>query len=318
MRPAAAIKTATTDSLPVADRFPYWADVVAQTFVPLECDTPARRDFSGNIRHRRIGRIGITDVRASAQRVRRTRAKITQAPSDDMIVVIHVEGTCDVGQRSDVATLHPGEGALVSAEHSYFFEFPNCFRQLVLKVPHATLHGKMLGRRAFRLADGPVNLLRHLAFAALDEPGDLHAAQEIGIERAIGELLRSSVTLPSGDAAQDPAEVTRYALAQAFIRQNLEDAALNPAAVAAQLGLSQRSLARIFAQHGMTVDRSIWSGRLAGAKQDLADLRLSERSITDIAFAWGFNDAAHFSRSFSNAFGMTPRRFRALACRVKR
>jgi AraC-like DNA-binding protein len=318
VRHAAAIQAATTDSLPIADRFPYWADVVAQTFVPLECDTPARRDFSGNIRHRRIGRIGITDVRASAQRARRTRAKIAQAPSDDMIVVIHVEGVCNVGQRSDVATLRPGEGALVSAEQNYFFDFPDRFRQLVLKVPHASLYGKMLGRRAFRLAGGPANFLRHLAFAALDEPDTLNAAQEIGIERAIGELLRSAVTMPSGATVHEPPEATRYSLAQDFIRQNLEDAALNPAAVAAQLGLSPRSLARIFAHHGMTVDRSIWAGRLAGAKQDLADLRLTERSITDIAFAWGFNDAAHFSRSFSNAFGMTPTRFRAFACRVRR
>ena len=211
-----------------------------------------------------------------------------------------------------------GEGALVSAEHNYFFEFPDRFRQLVLKVPQAALYGRMSGRRAFRLAGGPANLLRHLAFAALDEPDALHAAQETGIERAMGELLRSAVTVTSGEAANEPAQATRYALAQAFIRHNLEDASLNPAAVAAQLGLSPRSLARIFAHHGMTVDRSIWSGRLAGAKQDLANVRLIERSITDIAFAWGFNDAAHFSRSFSHAFGMTPTRFRALACRLKR
>ena len=87
MQQSAAQQSATvrasTDRLPAADRFPYWADVVAQTFVPLECDSLARGTFSGSIRHRRIGRIGITDVRASAQRVKRTRNKIALAPRDD-------------------------------------------------------------------------------------------------------------------------------------------------------------------------------------------------------------------------------------------
>ncbi len=126
------------------------------------------------------------------------------------------------------------------------------------------------------------------------------------------------MTRPARDIAQPTVEPARYDLAQAFIRQNLADAALNPAAVATELGLSQRTLARIFARRGITIERSIWSSRLAGAKGDLADPRLHERTITEIAFAWGFNDAAHFSRAFSNAFGLSPTRFRAMACRVKR
>ena len=143
-------------------------------------------------------------------------------------------------------------------------------------------------------------------------------AKRNGIERALGELLRSAVTRPASDIAQQTVEPTRFDLAQAFIRQNLADASLNPAAVATQLGLSQRTLARIFARRGVTIERSIWSSRLAGAKGDLADFRLSDKSVTEIAFAWGFNDAAHFSRAFSNAFGLSPTRFRAMACRVRR
>jgi AraC-like DNA-binding protein len=235
-----------------------------------------------------------------------------------MIVVVHVEGICNVGQRSQAATLRPGDGALVSAEQSYFFDFPDRFRQLVLKVPRALIQGRLVGGGGFRLASGPGNLLRHLALAALDEPDALSEGEANGIERALGELLRSAVTRPASDIVQQAVEPARFDLAQAFIRQNLADTALNPAAVATQLGLSQRTLARIFARRGVTIERSIWSSRLAGAKGDLADPRLHERTITEIAFAWGFNDAAHFSRAFSNAFGLSPTRFRAMACRVKR
>jgi AraC-like DNA-binding protein len=302
---------ASTDQLPAADRFSYWADVVAQTFVPLECESPVRRAFSASIRHRRIGRIGITDVRASAQRVRRTAGKIAQAPRDDMIVVVNVAGECAVGQRTDAALLSAGEGAIVSACEPYFFDFPQAFRQLVLKVPPSLLSAVPRRDHGFRLAGGPANLLRHLAFAILDSPEAGAVAEEVAVERAMLELLRSAAVRDSAGKQTAHEASARYEEACGYILRNLSDPALNPAAVAAHVGLSARSLARLFALNGRTIERSIWSRRLSAARDDLANPDLAHRSITDIAFACGFNDTAHFSRSFSHAYGMTPRQFRA-------
>jgi AraC-like DNA-binding protein len=31
--------------------------------------------------------------------------------------------------------------------------------------------------------------------------------------------------------------------------------------------------------------------------------------VSDSAFSWGFNDAAHFSRAFKERFSVTPREF---------
>jgi AraC-like DNA-binding protein len=310
MQPSATLR-ASTDRLPAADRFPYWADVVAQTFVPLECDAPARRSFSANLRHRRIGRIGITDVRASAQRVRRTRSKIAQAPRDDLIVVVNVSGQCEVGQGSRTALLSASEGAIVSAREPYFFAFPDAFRQLVLKVPPSLLRFSSARDDDVRLAAGPANLLRHLAFAILESPESGAFEEEVAIERAMLELLRSATAPAATEEMHARTGAARYAQACAFILRNLSDPALSPAVVAAHVGLSARSLARLFAVNGQTIDRSIWSQRLAAARDALADPQLRDRSITDIAFSCGFNDAAHFSRSFMNAYGMTPRQFRA-------
>ena len=288
-------RNATDGNTAAAARFPSWADVVAQTFVPLEGETTVRRVFSGTIRHRRVGRIGITDVRASAQRVRRTQSKIAQAPRDDLIVVIGVAGQCNVGQRSNSASLSVGEGAIVSAQEPYFFDFPDAFRQVVLKVPTQLLRQPPGFDCALRISSGPANLLRHLAFAILDGPNNHEIEEEAAVERAMMELLRSAA----------------YAQACAYIRRNLSNPALSPAALAAAVGLSGRSLARVFAMHGQTIERSIWLHRLAAAQEQLANPDSRHRTITDIAFACGFNDAAHFSRRFSNTYGLTPRQYRA-------
>ena len=313
MQRAPIVMVRSTDGFPTAERFPYWADVVTQTFVPLECDAPDRMRFSGTVRHRQVGLIGITDVQASAMRVRRTPTTIARAPRDELIVVLHLDGRCTTGQRSDTATLIPGGGAAVATDECYFFEFPESFRQLVLKLPTCLLAEDRIGRddaRPLVLAPGPALLLQKLALSALDDPIMLSPDEEIGIERAFVELLRSASAAP--DVAHDAlADAPQYANARLFIREHLADAALNPAAVAIHTGMSIRNLARLFARHGTTVERTIWTERLAAAHRDLLDPRLLDRSITDIAFSWAFNDAAHFSRSFTRTYGVAPSALRA-------
>jgi AraC-like DNA-binding protein len=72
------------------------------------------------------------------------------------------------------------------------------------------------------------------------------------------------------------------------------------------------STRNLFARRGTTIERAIWTERLAAARRDLLDPRLADRTITDIAFSWAFNDAAHFSRSFSKTYGVAPSELRIM------
>ena len=168
MEPESGISIRSTRALPAPERFQYWADVVTQTFVPLECDAPDRRHFGGDVRHRQIGSIGITDVQASAMRARRTTATIANAPSDDLIVVLHLRGTCRTGQRALAAEINRNEGAVVTTDETYFFEFPTRFRQLVLKLPQSVLVEKRSKSElgcSLLLAPGPARLMQTLVMS---------------------------------------------------------------------------------------------------------------------------------------------------------
>ncbi len=50
--------------------------------------------------------------------------------------------------------------------------------------------------------------------------------------------------------------------------------------------------------------------RLEECARQLADPRWRGHSISDIAFGWGFNSAPHFSRSFRELYGTSPRDYR--------
>jgi AraC-like DNA-binding protein len=75
--------------------------------------------------------------------------------------------------------------------------------------------------------------------------------------------------------------------------------------------MSVRYLHRLFEDAGASVRATILARRLDRCRDALAGS--PRRSISEIAFAWGFNDAAHFSRVFKARFGGSPRDLRAAA-----
>jgi len=65
-------------------------------------------------------------------------------------------------------------------------------------------------------------------------------------------------------------------------------------------------LARVFAANHETIMRRVFEERLRQAARLLTAPEAAHRSVTDIAFACGFNDVSHFGRMFAARMGMTP------------
>ena len=98
-----------------------------------------------------------------------------------------------------------------------------------------------------------------------------------------------------------------------FIEIHLSDPTLRPEEIALAFQISVRHLHRLFSVTGNTLAAYIRARRLEECRSDLANPRLQDHTITDLAFFWGFSDSAHFSHSFTKEFGVSPREFRARA-----
>jgi AraC family transcriptional regulator, positive regulator of tynA and feaB len=150
---------------------------------------------------------------------------------------------------------------------------------------------------------GPARLLvRYMNALALElprlGPTERSAAANAGLE-----LLRAAVEpcLPTGRTAQREAwraEIRRY------VRTHLQDPELGPTSIARAYAMSVRALHALFEDADSSVAALVRTERLARCMEDLQ--RPNGGSVTDIAFRWGFSDAAHFSRVFKRAFGTTP------------
>ncbi|WP_161594126.1 helix-turn-helix domain-containing protein [Microbacterium sp. RG1] len=128
------------------------------------------------------------------------------------------------------------------------------------------------------------------------------AAVEIALDGAIGMISRSiSLDL---HAADDPREAL-YARVLADLDRRIRHD-LVPADIAQRHGVSLRHLQALFAGHGQTISGWVRERRLQGACDEVTDAACTS-SFTDIAQRWRFSDGAHFSRLFTERFGVNPR-----------
>lgn len=108
----------------------------------------------------------------------------------------------------------------------------------------------------------------------------------------------------------------RVNAALALIEAELADPELDANRIARAQGISRRRLDELMvAQTGTSVSAKIWLRRLEQAASDLTDARYASRTVTQIAFAAGFEDAAHFTRAFKRRYGCTPRKWRTVPSR---
>ncbi len=140
--------------------------------------------------------------------------------------------------------------------------------------------------------------------AALDRHGLAHYLL------GLAELVLRSALRTELDRADTLA--TRRREAVRYISANLADPALGADQVAAALFISRRRLYQLF-DDGQGVSERIRGMRLEHAKGLLADPAKGSQGIGEISRDCGFVSAAHFSRAFRSAFGLTPREFREQA-----
>jgi AraC-like DNA-binding protein len=148
---------------------------------------------------------------------------------------------------------------------------------------------------------------------SLWEAASAGAARDGG--RAVDALLRvlASVCVPSGSAVESAHASKRLSCADVkrCIEADIRNPRLSVQLVAERLGVTTRYLQLLFAGEGECVSDYIRRERLRGCLLDLRDVGFDHQSITDIAFSWGFNSAAHFSSSFRKEYGMSPRDYRS-------
>ena len=167
------------------------------------------------------------------------------------------------------------------------------------------LHGHCIGVREGALLAA---LLRSLVAEADHLPASAHAT----VTRSLLDLLSIALdprgTGPRSDFRR--LEFARHESVRRLIEANLGDANFSVQDIIEATGISRASLYRLFSAQG-GVARFIQSRRLQHLRERLDDRRCDALSLAELAPRCGFANESHASRSFKQAFAISPGAYRS-------
>ena len=235
------------------------------------------------------------------------------APPGCAVLVVQFAGSSVLLRGANVMRLQPGQLAIEPGDPLPFaIESEGPAAQLLLNLPLGLLSARYPSTRPlFRTYEADaagVAPLRDLLLRAVEGGARLDALQR--------DLTLSAIVQMIGVAAlsHPPASTNEWLAMRAVsaIEAHLHDPQLSARSVAEKLGMSRRHLDEVLHQTlGSTLSARILETRLARAAERLRMSDGQQESVTQIAFAVGFQDAAHFSRAFKARFGLTPRAWRS-------
>jgi AraC-like DNA-binding protein len=251
-------------------------------------------------------------VQDAAEAVERS-ARGRDAATDTFKLLLQTHGHARLVHGGHRLVLAPRDIVLMDGARSFRMELEPDYRQAVIELPRGWVSrrcGVLLARvgQGLSAEEPAVQALFETLMALLKQLPSLTPAQRAPL---LDVLLALLIALAGPRASITASGESRLARARADIDAHLSDPDLDATRLARLQGISRRHLDAIFAANGQSPERTIWHRRLERVRQELQDPAQAHRPLIDIAFAWGFNSQAHFSRVFRRRFGQSPSVFRA-------
>jgi AraC-like DNA-binding protein len=303
----------STQHLQPGKALTYWRDVICENLLQMHIQSSQEGAFFGQIEKHAFGPIKANFISVTEQRVWRDRATACNA-KDHIFHLIHVrKGVQLIEQYGRSLKVEAGDCLLIDCLAGFEFYFPQGVEALVLEIGRDWLGGWLPAPEdaAARLIDGRSGWGATLASALSNlTPATVGAS---GLPpTVVAEQIVSLLALAASH--DDPPSTThKRALLRRVtetIRERCHESDLDPAKVAATLGLSRRYVHLLFAYAGKTFSQELYDCRLRRAQRLLRDKRFDGLGIAEIAWNCGFSEPSHFARRFRERFGATPSAYR--------
>jgi AraC-like DNA-binding protein len=223
-------------------------------------------------------------------------------------ILFQTHGTSHFEQGGRRIELMPGDCLAYDVSCPHSIVSPSLTRHEVVIVPTQLLqergfHSDKMSACKLSARTGTGRIAHEFVLAAFGEAPKLSPLTSNGVADTLIDLLLLPLR-EAGTMFDRAGPVVLYERAQAFIHDHLRDPELSIDKISDSLGCTKRYLHMLFSERGMTVSDYIWRARLVHCRQELETS--GAKTITDVAFSWGFSSSSHFSRVFRKFFGVVP------------
>ncbi|MGC2781300.1 MAG: helix-turn-helix domain-containing protein [Bradyrhizobium sp.] len=302
------IRSLSTTGFSPKSQIQRWSDALTDLCGRFDVDPLEGASFEGRINFTTVSRLKLCQIEASQHRIAHSYARSREANHPYIKILFQTYGISYFEQDGRHIEIGPGDCLAYDVSSPHTIVSPALTRHDVVIVPKELLQERGFRSEkmpAYKLSarSGTGRIAHDVTHAAFDEANRLSPNSAASVAESLIDLLL--LPLREADRMLDRAGPEAvYIRAQAFIREHLRDPDLCIDQISAALGCTKRYLHMVFSDRGMTVSDYIWRARLQHCRQELETQ--SGKTITDVAFSWGFSSSSHFSRVFRKYFGVMP------------
>lgn len=307
----------SSDTLPVKSRATAWNALYSQQMNQVDFTPADSNGFNAQLSMGKLGPIQFARMTSNRSQIERTKQHIMPSAPRIYSFMLQAKGSSTLSHYGHEARLNEGDFALCDSSAPHNFTVDDQSMIIMLRINATTLRQHLPTPEQFcglRLKS-EVGLTSTMSATVSEmnrqlETGFTSIYDESFARHLLG-MMSMSYTLGFGERPDVSSVLQgRHADVVRYVEDNLRDPMLTPASIAAGLRISPRYLRTIFAAAGEKVSSYIIRRRLEECGRQIRDPNWAGHTLTEIAFAWGFNSAAHFTRTFHEHFGMPPRDYR--------
>ena len=293
-------------------KYEFWQDAVRSSVIEADLSVESQESFDGTMFSQTASDVRLVNFSCGPHIIRRTGAQARRHGRDGLMVSLQCAGQAALTQRDTTQIIAPGEFGVLNAGASFEVMFPADTKRRLLLLPD-----HLFGPTAF-----PVKCLDQPAKIASDSPFAPLLAQTIllltNVDGSLGERVKATListvveliaaqfhsTEGMATASKSSAELSFHSLKR-YVDLHITNPDLSPATAAAASKISVRTLHRLFARYlEMGFESYVVEARL---KLTFAALQAARvRTVSEAAYACGFNNVSHFTKRFSERFGISP------------
>ena len=298
----------TTSDTDPAKAFDYYHHSVTKHFIPAGCESPNREGFYGEVSGQQCGQLVVGRYSATQHIWDRTDHDVRTRPDDDMVVLLLESGSAQMQQVGRHTVLRPGDVMIFDGARSFRHDvMPGSV--ILIRIPRPLMRANLSNAEKYvnlKMADGLSiqPLIAGLIRECYGLPPDVNQAVKMKLASALLNTLSVALESHSTGVVESYDSRSLFEKSLSIIDSKMEDPDLTVAKIAELIHVSERTLSRAFARQGELASRVLWRRRLERSYR-LLEERGGDQ-VTQVAFACGFSDLAHFSRSFKKLYGTSP------------
>jgi len=310
------VRCVSTDAVKLSDRREFWETRTSLICGSHEIELLGSEPFSAALEHADVSDLILSRINCrTPHHVRRTKRLAQRDDRHFVKAFLLTSGSCVLEQNGRETYLRAGEWSIYDNAQPYSIAIPGRAQMFLVLIPRDRFVARnfdlqnLLVRRLSGKA-GLGKLIWNLVSNTFDQIPQILSTSSHDVADIVIQMTRLALSDSSSDFSSVDSKSALRDRIKLYIASHLADPDLSLAKLASVTGCTKRYLHMAFQAEHVSISDYILRQRLDRCRADLLNPACAQRSITDIAYSWGFNNSNHFSRCFKQSFGASPRHLR--------